>query len=256
MLPPFLSPFRLNPIKHVRVIASLAQLHQEIVELACIRLVLVSEDVLRLQQLLIDVELHGLHVYINDNFYLVRELISQVGLRAPQEEGPQNLVQRLDQLEVLLVARRVGCGCIFLIFFRLLCLIIKVEPLIEVIFRGKNLRHHHIEKTPKLSEVVLQGCPCKQKAVLSGERARCHRDLRVLVFEFMCLIHYHVLPLELFESRIAYEYALVCSKADVEAALNQLLLDYLLSHFELGVQLHHAEEGCPFRELALPIGDS
>jgi hypothetical protein len=98
--------------------------------------VLLSEYVLRLEQLLIYVELHGRHVHIHDHLDFVGEFSREVGLGPSQEEGTEDLVKRLDRVQILLVLLWIDCHlCVtILIFLRLfIFFIIEVKPEVEVL---------------------------------------------------------------------------------------------------------------------------
>lgn len=79
--------------------------------------------------------------------------------------------------------------------------------------------------------------------------------MRVLVFEFVSLIYNKVLPLELLECTEADVDALIGSKTDIKLSLDKLILDYVLSHFHLRVELNHFEERSPLCKLLYPVRD-
>ena len=117
-------------------------------------LVFLSENVLRLEELLIYVELHRRHVHIHDHLDLVWELCCEIRLGPSQEEWPEDFVQRLYRIQIFLVLLRISshfCVTILILGRLFVFFIIEVKPDIEVLIRREHLRHHEIEERPQLN---------------------------------------------------------------------------------------------------------
>jgi len=86
-------------------------------------------------------------------------LLLHVDLDPPEQEGPQHLVEPLDQALVVLLAaldhprQRVG------------------EPLFELAVGLEDVGHEEVHQRPQLHQAVLEGGPCQQQSPVA-ERGR------------------------------------------------------------------------------------
>lgn len=79
---------------------------------------------------------------------LWHERFFDLPLDSPEHERPKDLVELFNYLVVL--------DLLFLISEALVSLAAEIEPFIEIIRRGEDLRQQEVEQTPKLVEVVLE----------------------------------------------------------------------------------------------------
>lgn len=56
---------------------------------------------------------------------------------------------------------------LFLLLSSLFLFAIILEPVIEKLWVGKDLREKKVQQTPKLMQIVLEGCTCEKQLALS-----------------------------------------------------------------------------------------
>ena len=114
--------FVLKVVEHVRMVADLAQLHEEDVEdfLAAVD----RCDVPGLQELLVDFELHLREFYAYIDLDFIGQLVFEVFLCAPEHERTHDSVQHLYHFQLLVLAK---------VLRSVVLIRVQVEPRAEVI---------------------------------------------------------------------------------------------------------------------------
>jgi hypothetical protein len=180
---------------------------------------------------------------------LGRHLLLDLGLEAPQQEGPQHAVQPLDQplrsdgsrgrarrSTTLDQAReRVG------------------EPVLELRVARKHLRHQEVHQRPQLHQVVLQGSARDQQAALGREPQQRLPPLRLPVLDHVRLVQDQVPPFLAPKHLGVLKSEGVRGDAHVKAARARppfALELALLGGAVIGEQL---ERRAPLLELHLPV---
>src|SRR5699024_8806804 len=137
----------------VRVVAALAQLHDDVEE-SCLGLALAARAVdsvnVLLQDLFVPFDLHVGHAQVQVDLLLGQKTLFDVTLDSAKQEWAENAVQLLDN--GVLVAVLAG------------------EPLIKSLRVAENIGQQEVEERPKFVEVVLQGRSGNQQAVSRREK--------------------------------------------------------------------------------------
>mmetsp|Transcript_15009 Transcript_15009/g.38568 ORF Transcript_15009/g.38568 Transcript_15009/m.38568 type:complete len:573 (+) Transcript_15009:2004-3722(+) len=181
----------------VRVVGHLAQLHQQVVQLArhaahhaaVLRLLRQRVDERAVQQLLVELLLEGRHVRVHDDLHLAGQPDLHVALDAAEHEGPQQRVQLGDDLAAL----RLRGGSRVLVL--LVVDVAEVEPRLKVREVAEHIGQDEVEQRPQLRQVVLQRRAGEQQLVVGGDGAQLPQQLAVKVLQPVALIHHDVLPI-------------------------------------------------------------
>mmetsp|Transcript_5634 Transcript_5634/g.14077 ORF Transcript_5634/g.14077 Transcript_5634/m.14077 type:complete len:265 (-) Transcript_5634:1604-2398(-) len=169
------------------------------------------------EQLLVQLFLHLGHSHHHDGFRLRWETLRDVGLEAPEHEGPQDLVQLRDH--VLLG--------FFVVDF-------EVEPFVELLGGGEDVGEQEVQQGPQLVEVVLEGRSREEQPIGGPEAPDRGAEHAGVVLEPMGFVDHQVLPGELSEGLALRVAHLVSRHADVPlSGVFGVVVD------ELPVLVHH-----------------
>ena len=131
-----------------------------------------------------------------------------------------------------------------------------VEPLVEGVHGGEDLRQQEVEQRPQLRQVVLQGRAREQHPMFGHVRgAQRLRELALRVLHAVALVHDDVLPDVLLQLRAVLHDVLVRRQQHVEIAVLHFVVVDLLAHVGRAL-VHHLEHvRYPLRELVYPVGE-
>ena len=76
---------------------------------------------------------------------------------------------------------------------------VKIEPFVELLGRGKNVREEEVEQGPQFVQVVLQGSSGQKETECCAETSDCLAEHGGLVLETMGLVNDQVAPGKLLE---------------------------------------------------------
>lgn len=237
----------LDALEEVRVVAALAQLHDDVEQLGPVGGALDGVDV-RLEQGAVLVSLHVGHADFEDRLLFGGQRFFDVRLEAAQQEGAQYFVQLGHDLG--LIARGVvvggvggggGSG------------VARRKPCFKRIGRRKHLGQQKVEQSPQLAQVVLQRRARDQQAVGGVQPLDDGEEHGFLVFDAVRFVDDDVLPFRRQKRGLLLDHHLVRRHAHVERALARharLLVGALL----LGaVKLDRANHGAPLFKLVDPV---
>ena len=242
------------------MVAALAQLHDDVEQLAAVRAAAERRDVL-LQQLLVPRLLHLAHADLEDGLLLWRQTLLDVALDAPQQERPQHLharlwwPQRARQHGGALAAGEPR-GARLMQLLHDLCLVaarVAAEPLVEALGAGEDLGQEEVEERPQLVQVVLQRRAGDEEAVGGAEHAHGAREDGVLVLDAVRLVDDDVAPVHLLEEVLLLDDHLVRRDDRVELAGLQEVRLLVLALLRVAVELDGPQRGAPPPELVHPV---
>mmetsp|Transcript_14522 Transcript_14522/g.42533 ORF Transcript_14522/g.42533 Transcript_14522/m.42533 type:complete len:379 (+) Transcript_14522:1826-2962(+) len=203
----------LGAVKEVRMIAHLAQLHEDVEESDLggspqgVQFVRVLG-----QDLLVPLLLHGGQSDEQLGLLLGGEGVGDVLLDATEHERPQDGVELLD--DVLLPVRPGH-----------------VEPLVELLGVSKDFGKEEIQQRPQFVEVVLEGSAGDEETELGVHGPHYLAEGRILVLDPVGLVDDEVLPVDLPQWALLLEYPLVRRDEYVKGVLPRSgILGQILSH--------------------------
>ena len=129
----------------------------------------------------------------------------------------------------------------------------KVKPFNEVILVYKELRHEHVEKRPKLTNIVLERCTSKQQARVRWNLAACLRYFRIAVFEFVSFVKDDIMEIVLGQRWTTNQNSFISGDTNIEVPRLHLVSDDLVSMLRSWNKVDNFEKRSPSLELFHPI---
>ena len=208
---------RVQVVEEVRVVAHLPELHRAVLQRPPLPAV-AERDRAPLRDLLVVVLLPVAHVALDDLRHLVGQLALDLGLFAAEEERADHLVQAVDDEEALLLRER---------HVVLLALEGRGEPLVEGPGALEDGGQDEVEERPKLVQVVLDGRPGEEHAVLEVVLpAEDLGELRLRVLQAVPLVDDDVLPADALQHRpVADDEVVVREDRVVRPILHEVVAD-------------------------------
>ncbi|GIX63107.1 NADH-quinone oxidoreductase subunit L [Babesia caballi] len=180
----------LPPLEEVGVVARLAQLHGQVLQLHLhdrgVAVVGAQLRNIAAEQVAVQPLLHGAQRNHQEQLVLGGHVGEHVLLRPPQHEGAQDLVEARNYAQVARLA----------LLLRQLLGADEVELDLKLLRGGEDLGEEEVEQRPQLLQVVLQRRAGDQQAVLGPEHADDLAQLGLLVLDAMCLIDDDVVEVE------------------------------------------------------------
>ena len=198
---------RFGSVEEVRVVAALAQLHENVLQTHLLQLAGSVDNVdVPHQDFGVHFTLEFAEPDVDFELLLGFQSLLHFGLETSQQEGPQHGVQAFDQS---VVAQTV----------------VGVEPFVEILRVVEDIGQEEVEQSPQLVQVVLQRRSGDQQPIGCFELSDNFRQFRFLVFDAMGFVDDHVSPIELPENGPLFHDNLVRCDADVPFARQDLITD-------------------------------
>lgn len=139
--------------EHIWVVATLTQLHHQVVQGRIVHLPGVArahQHCAPFGQSLVNELLPGRQLNLNHILCFVGELGRHFLLYSPQQEGPQHLVEAVDDQKLLFLRQ-------LHIFSASLFGQSNRKPLFKVLAAAENFRQKEVQQGPQLTEIILKG---------------------------------------------------------------------------------------------------
>ena len=134
----------------------------------------------------------------------LRELLFDVAFHSSEEEGPENRLELLHHPQIKTFVLIDGLA------ERVL------EPFLEILLVGEDLRHQEVHEGPEFHNIVLKRGSSEEEAALGVEAQQCLPSLTFEVLDILSFIQDHVVPFLPPEGEVVLDDQLVRSDADVE----------------------------------------
>ena len=137
-------------------------------------------------------------------FNLFRQLLLDISLHSSKQEGSEDRLELLHYSKikalVLINGLREGIR----------------KPLFKVLLVGENVRHQEVHQRPQFHYIVLKRSSCQQEPSFGVEPQHSLPSLTFEVFDVLCLVKDHIIPLLSSESKVVLNHQLVRSDTNVK----------------------------------------
>jgi len=128
------------------------------------------------------------------------------------------------------------------------------EPLFKIIRTVKNFRKQKVEKSPKLSKIVLEWSTCQQKSMvalilLSQDTG----ELTLGIFHFMSLINNDVFPIPLIQPKSIFKNEIISCKTNIPFCGFHNTMDFVSCGRVASIN-NFTDWRCPFLKFIDPVG--